>query len=148
MGKPHPIELRERVVAFVEEGNSHRCAARHFRVSIKFVNDMVKLKRETGSLAAKRQGNPGGGKLSGIAGWVRERMAEKGELTLDELVADLDEDHGITVHRSSVWRLLRRLGLTHKKSYVRLSKPARMCAWRAATGSPSASRLCVTCWNE
>ncbi|TBA72945.1 transposase, partial [Rhizobium ruizarguesonis] len=24
MGKPHPIELRVRVVAFVEEGNSHR----------------------------------------------------------------------------------------------------------------------------
>ncbi|GAA5541498.1 Mobile element protein [Ochrobactrum soli] len=28
MGKPHPIELRERVVAFVNEGNSHREAAR------------------------------------------------------------------------------------------------------------------------
>lgn len=27
MGKPHPIELRGRVVAFVEEGNSHREAA-------------------------------------------------------------------------------------------------------------------------
>ena len=41
MGKPHPLELRERVVAFVEEGNAHRSAAAHFRVSIKFVNDMV-----------------------------------------------------------------------------------------------------------
>ncbi|RYH05259.1 transposase, partial [Tropicimonas sp. IMCC6043] len=27
MGKPHPMELRERVVAFVEEGNTHRSAA-------------------------------------------------------------------------------------------------------------------------
>jgi transposase len=50
MGKPHPLVLRERVVAFVEEGNSHRSSAAHFRVSVKFVNDMVKLKRETGSL--------------------------------------------------------------------------------------------------
>ncbi|MCD2179340.1 hypothetical protein [Rhizobium sp. C1] len=33
MDKPHPIELRERVVAFVNEGNSNREAARHFRVS-------------------------------------------------------------------------------------------------------------------
>ena len=31
MGKPHPVELRSRVVAFVEEGNGHREAARHFR---------------------------------------------------------------------------------------------------------------------
>ncbi len=29
MGKPHPMELRERVVAFVNEGNSNREAARH-----------------------------------------------------------------------------------------------------------------------
>ena len=50
MGRPHPMALRERVVAFVEEGNSHRSAAARFRVSVKFVNDMVILKRETGAL--------------------------------------------------------------------------------------------------
>ncbi|MES2665767.1 MAG: IS630 transposase-related protein [Pseudomonadota bacterium] len=32
MGKPHPMELRTRVIAFVEEGHGHREAARHFRV--------------------------------------------------------------------------------------------------------------------
>ena len=48
MAKAHPIELRERVVSHVEEGHTHRSTAAHFRVSIKFVNDMVKLKRETG----------------------------------------------------------------------------------------------------
>lgn len=53
MGKPHPIELRTRVVDFVEEGNTHRTTAAHFRVSIKFVNDMVKLKRETGKRSSR-----------------------------------------------------------------------------------------------
>ena len=43
MGKPHPVELRARVVGFVDEGHSHRKAARHFRVSPKFVNDMMEL---------------------------------------------------------------------------------------------------------
>ena len=33
MGKPHPVALRERVIAFVDEGHCHREAARHFRVS-------------------------------------------------------------------------------------------------------------------
>lgn len=37
MGQPHPIELRERVVAFVNEGNSDQEAARRFRVSPSFV---------------------------------------------------------------------------------------------------------------
>ena len=89
MGKPHPIELRERVVAMVEEGHGHREAARHFRVSPKFVNDMVKLKRETGSLDPKRQGNPGRGKLSDHSPWVRRLLGARPSLTphLDALAA-------------------------------------------------------------
>lgn len=59
MGEPHPVELRERAVALVERGNTHTLTARRLCVSIKFVNDMVRLKRETGSLSAKLQGNPG-----------------------------------------------------------------------------------------
>ncbi|WP_298966722.1 transposase [uncultured Roseibium sp.] len=85
MGKPHPLALRERVVAFVEEGHSHRAAAAHFRVSPRFVNDMVILKRETGSLGPKRQGNPGVGKLSSQHEWLRSHVSENGDLTLDEL---------------------------------------------------------------
>jgi transposase len=59
------MELRRRVVDFVEEGHTHRAAPAQFRVSIRFVNDMVILKQTTGSLEARKQGNGGGhGKLS------------------------------------------------------------------------------------
>ena len=119
MGRPHPLELRERVVAFVDEGNSHREAARHFRVSPKFVNDMIKLRRATGGLEPKRQGNPGRGKLSGLSGWVRALLAEKGDLTLDELRLELERVHDVKVHRSSVGGWLHRLGLSHKKNSAR-----------------------------
>ena len=47
------MELRQRVVHFFAEGHTHRAAAAQFRVSINFVNDMVILKRATGSLEAK-----------------------------------------------------------------------------------------------
>ena len=119
MGKPHAIELRERVVALVDEGCSHRGAARHFRVSPKFVNDMIKLRRETGALEAKRQGNPGRGKLSGLGDWARGRLASEDDLTLDSLRLELERDHRLTVHRSSVGRWLHRLGLSHKKNAAR-----------------------------
>ena len=116
MGKPLPMELRRRVVDFVEEGHTHRAAATQFRVSIRFVNDMVLLKRATGSLEARQQGNGGGhGKLAGVADWIRGRIKEKRDLTLDELVVELREEHGVEAHRVSVWRHLRGLGLTHKK---------------------------------
>ena len=117
MGKPHPMALRERVVAFVEEGHSHRAAAARFRVSVKFVNDMVILKRETGRLEPRVQGNGGGhGKLGPLRGWIAARMAEKPDLTLDDLVLEIADEHQMTIHRVSVWRTLRSLGLTHKKS--------------------------------
>lgn len=115
MGKPHPIELRERAVALVEQGNTHTETARRLCVSIKFVNDMVRLKRETGRLEPKPQGNPGYGKLSDVTAWVQARIAAKPDLTIDELTAELGAEHGLKVHRSSVGRLLHRLELSHKK---------------------------------
>lgn len=115
MGKPHLVELRVRVVACVDEGHSHREAARHFRVSPKFVNDMIKLRRASGARSPKAQGNGGGhDKLSGLDDWRRARIAEKGELTLDELRLELEQVHGVTVHRSSVGNWLHRLRLSHK----------------------------------
>ncbi|MCV9967049.1 winged helix-turn-helix domain-containing protein [Pararhizobium sp. BT-229] len=45
---------------------------------------------------------------------IRERLARNGELTLDELCVDF-AGRGVIVHRSSVGRLLHRLGLSHKK---------------------------------
>jgi len=46
---------------------------------------------------------------------VRKRLAENGEFTLDELCVEL-AGRGVIVHRSTVGRLLHRLGLSHKKS--------------------------------
>ena len=116
MGKPHPIELRQRVVDHVAEGSMHRSTAARFKVSVKFVNDMVKLKTATGGLVPKAQGNGGGhGKLSSLKDWVARRIGEKRDLTAAGLAAEIAATHGTEVHRGSVWRLLRELGLTHKK---------------------------------
>lgn len=133
MGKPHPVELRQRVVDHVAEGNTHRSTAARFRVSVKFVNDMVKLKKASGGLVPKAQGNGGGhGKLSSLKGWVARRIGEKRDLTAAGLASEIAEKHGMMVHRGSVWRLLRDLGLTHKK------RPAgrRTEAPRGHSGAP------------
>lgn len=116
MAKAHPIELRERVVAHVEAGHTHRATAAHFKVSIKFVNDMVKLKREMGSLQAQPVGNNRGhGKLEPYKDWVRKRVREQGDITLDQLRHELKEQFDLDVYSWSVGRLLHRLRLSHKK---------------------------------
>lgn len=115
MGEPHPVELRLRAVALVEQGNMHTEAAGRLCVAIKFVNDMLRLKHETGALAPKPQGNPGRGKLTCVKDWAQRRIAVRPDLTLDGLTAELAAEHGLHVHRSWVGRLLLRLGLSHKK---------------------------------
>jgi hypothetical protein len=50
-----------------------------------------------------------------VAGWIRGRIKEKGDLTLDELVVELCDVQGMKAHRTSVWRHLRGSGLTHKE---------------------------------
>lgn len=130
MGRPYPLELRSRVVAFVEEGHSNREASRHFRVSPRFVNLLMLRKAETGSLAPRRQGHgPGRGKLCEHTDYVRRRIGENGDLTLDALCVEL-AGRGASVHRSSVGRLLHRLGLSPKK---RPSTPASSAARRSGT---------------
>ena len=72
--RPHPIQLRTRVVAYADEGHGHREAARHLRVSPKFVNDLVKLRCERGS----REGAIG----LAVLLWSRRRGQGKGNLAL------------------------------------------------------------------
>ena len=56
-----------------------------------------------------------GGKPAGLKDWVARRIGQKPDLTAAELAAEIAATHGMQVHRGSVWRLLRDLGLTHKK---------------------------------
>lgn len=80
----------------------------------------MKLRRETGCLTPRRQGNGGGhGKLVDVTGWLEVRVTAKSGITLDELVTELAETHGIDVHRATVWRVQRGLGLTHKRRMAR-----------------------------
>ena len=133
MGKPHPVELRQRVVDHVAGGNTHRSTAARFKVSVRFVNDMVKLKAATGGLAPKAQGNGGGhGKLAALKDWIARRIGEKRDLTAAALAAEIMDAHGVAVRRGSVWSLLRKLGLTHKKRPAR----GRAKAARGRTGAP------------
>lgn len=79
---------------------------------MKFVNDMVILKRETGGSEPRQQGNSGAhGKLAHLRDWI----AVKPDLTPDDLVLEIADAHQTTIHRVSHWRRLRGLSLTYKK---------------------------------
>ena len=56
MPKPYWLDLRERVVSYVEAGHSRRAAAGHFRVSASFVINLMTAFRERGGVAPKALG--------------------------------------------------------------------------------------------
>jgi transposase len=56
MPKAYSLDLRERVVSFVEDGHSRRAAAGHFKVSVSFVVNLMKAIRTRGSFEAKPSG--------------------------------------------------------------------------------------------
>jgi transposase len=58
MPKSYSRDLRERVVRFVEFGNSCHAASRHFSTSPGFVINLIKLVRETGLVEPRKRGNP------------------------------------------------------------------------------------------
>jgi transposase len=108
---------------------------------------MVKLRKATGGLLPKAQGNGGGhGKLSSLKDWVARRIAEKPDLTAAGLAAEIAATQGMTVHRGSVWRLLHELGLTHKKETCRpSSRSAPRSPPCATSGFPGGNPSWPTC---
>jgi putative transposase len=115
MGKPYSMDLRERVVAAVEqEGLSRRQAAARFDISYSSAIAWLKRVQTTGSVA---QGQMGGQKPKKIAGtyhaWLLERC-RAADFTLRGLVAELGE-RGLKVDYRSVWEFVHAQKLSHKK---------------------------------
>lgn len=117
MGKAHPIELRERVQAEIESGESRRAAAERFKVSASFAVKLAARVARTGSVEPARQGRPpGGGKLAphlaNLIGWVEAEP----DITMPELAAKLLAEKGVTAHPASLSRVLIEAGFSVKKN--------------------------------
>jgi transposase len=117
MSKPYSQDLRERVIAAVDSGTGAYEAAPLFRVSVSYIYKALIRRRTTGEVAARR---PGGGpkpKLAPYDDALRARIAQEPDITLAELQAWLLAQHDVKVSIGCLWKRLRHLGLTLKKSH-------------------------------
>jgi transposase len=144
MAKPFSEDLRERIVGAVEAGRSRHEVARIFGVSPSCVIKLMQRYRETGAVRAAKFGGYKKPILGDHEAKVRELVAACSEMTISELASELAA-LGVKVGRSSVYRFLRRLGLTFKK---RMARPVRkrlllrLAADQSASTYP-ASRSCL-----
>jgi transposase len=117
-------DLRDRVVAAIDGGMSCRAAAAHFGVSASSAIRWRQLALEHGQAVAKpRGGDRHSGKIEVHGDFIRELIAEQGDMTLVEVQAQLME-RGTSIGIGTVHRFFERHGITRKKRMARPS--ARM----------------------
>ena len=114
MPEAYSLDLRERVARFVEGGRSCRAAAALFSVSVSFVVRLMKS-RATGRLVPKPSGGRRHAKLDPHRAFLLGRIAEKADMTMPELSAELAAASGTKADPASLSRWLIRNGYRFKK---------------------------------
>ena len=145
MVKPYSEDLRSRVVAGIEAGRPCREVAARFAVSVASVVKWSQRFRATGSVAASPMGSRLARSLIGERVWLLARIAAKPDITLRELVSEL-QARGVAASYGSVWRLLRDEGISFKKSLHaseqdRPDVARRRAQWKKYQGRLDPARL-------
>lgn len=112
---PYSMDLRKRVARAWDDGDDAETIAETFAVSRAWVHRLIQRRRETGSLAPRKQTKFRRRALEDqddrLAGLIRAQP----DATLVELRAALPTSAAL----STLWRAIDRLGLTVKKNRTR-----------------------------
>ena len=117
MTRPLSNDLRRRVVrAVVDGGMSRRSAAKRFGIAPSTAIKWVSAWRRTGSWRPRPQGGDRRSqRIEARAEAVLALLDETPDMTLAEIAAHLEDEHGLRVSQSAVWRFFHRRGITFKK---------------------------------
>ena len=116
MPRAYSLDLRERVVRFVDGGRSRHAAAAHFGVSVSFVVNLMKALRTRGSVVPKPVGGRRHAKLEPHRAFLLARVAEKHDITMPDLAAELAAATGVRVAPATLCRWFIRNGYRFKKN--------------------------------
>src|SRR5215472_15989678 len=115
MARPYSQDLRDRVFGSDASGRTCRATAALFGVSVASVVKWSQRWRVSRSAAAKPMGGWKQLLLNSEREWLLARIAEKPDLTLRAVVAELAE-RGTPASYGAVWRFFKREGISFKKS--------------------------------
>ena len=134
-GRSYSQDLRERVLAAVDEGLAVSEVAEQFQVDRSYIYKALIRRRLTGETRARPQRCQLRPKLAPYHEALRARVDAVPDATIDELRSWLLATHGVASSVGEMWKTLDRLGLTFKKRPAgRASKRAPTLPRRAGLG--------------
>lgn len=119
--KAYSRDLRQKIVdVYHNEDISQRKLAKRFNVAPSFIQKLLKQYRETGELGPKVRKEQTPTKLNAEQlETLGQLVRQKNDATLAELRQQLHETTGVLIGRSTVDRMVKRLGFTVKKNTTR-----------------------------
>ena len=115
MGKPHPPELRNRIIQGWKEGYSRSELEERFRVGISTIGRYIRAYRDSGTVGPCQFGGYKRHKLSGYEDILRQWVAEEPAMTIDQIQTRLRAVYGIDCGRTAIHNFLSYLRLSYKK---------------------------------
>ena len=97
MSRGYSLDLRERVVALVDEGMSKSGAGRHLRIAESSAIKWCKRLEESGSLAEKPGRKLVYSPLEAHADWLLAFVERRSDATLAEIVVAISEERGLSI---------------------------------------------------
>ena len=122
--KPYSLDLRQKIVDAVDDHlGTYEEIALIFGVHVSFVNKLLRRRRETGDVAPAPHGGGAQLRLDDKALKVLgELVDENPDATLEELRYRLRKKAKVNVSVMTVWRGLKKLGISLKKRRARPGK--------------------------
>lgn len=133
--KAYSVDLRQKIVdAYNQQEGSQRQLAKRFRVSLTFIESLLKRYRTDGTVEPRAHGGGQVAKLSPEQQAVLAALVEEdNDAILVELCDRLKQRVGVCISRATMGRYIQKLKLTRKKNFAR--NPARHRASAAVAGT-------------
>jgi transposase len=131
MAKPYSTDLRERVMARVDDGHKPAEVARQFGVSERTVWDWLALRAQTGTIQPRQRKFGPDSLLKDVRERILQNVQEHPGLTLAQRQTQLH----LRCCTTTLWKALKAWGITFKKSHASgRTAPSRRSAKAAVVG--------------
>lgn len=115
--KAYSVDLRQKIIdAHNQQDGSQRQLAKRFRVSLSFIENLLKRYRTDGTVEPRAHG---GGKLAKLSpeqeALIATLVEQDNDAILVELCDRLEQQVGVRISRATMGRIVQKLKLTRKK---------------------------------